>query len=778
MATSSIVMLSNISMERLYLSQPPAWNDLQRLPYSIAQQASSQQQQQDGRSNQQVIRACYDKLLHHIYDMNSSVSATTTTINQIKEQLDLAAEYCQLKTLPDGDKVYLHSDNFYLQVEFDPLTHLPANVLIFFTNEQRINEESLTCSRMLKALNDKQYRLFRAHLNGYASLFTLVAPTMNNDKRVGYTAYKVLQQDLERLMKTENYGKMLEGFQPICEGLPMRIKLNEQGTLFTMRRSDPSSHRKEWNLLSLADNNSSSPSYVRIIIVPTTGQHYLSMKSAVHIDEKSNQVHLESSSMKACLLATGHFALEFDEKQAPFILLLSHAQEISRATNLDQFLANAKPFNYLAKILPKSKLLNHYQWYISHDQLAVSIRQIPFTNVKQLVQILGLLRQQMYLTRYLNHYFHSDYEHDRMEDDTNSRARDIFLELSFLSSTILSITCAQSSHLSTFLLQMSNLEAFPLLTHRQQQKEISLTVEKNSLLKLIEQLLQEETFIQGDSLSTTATTTMDYSSTSVMQKPLVKAIVIPKLNRRLSCGPPAKLAWRSATTLRRLQPACFTLTSREEQPEKVDDDHITDESAEPSMMNDDDNDDDLFMSVSLQQTQQSTSMQHQQLLPKPSLSLNPSVLSRCTSVSSTQSVSTPPLFGLTPSTPYPGGGSNPSGNIFFPLAKQVSVPDFNPVSPPISMGAFDPSVFSSTHLQSGSTAMASTDPNNKNQGKKKRRRSDHSADELIQSIGASSSGRSSIEESVTFTLSFRQSFSDAGHEITLVGRWCVGHEAQ
>jgi hypothetical protein len=228
-------------MERLYLSQPPAWNDLQRLPYSIAQQASSQQQQQqqEGRSSQQIIRTCYDKLLHHIYDMNSSVSATSTTSNQIKEQLDLAAEYCQLKTSTDNDndKVYLHSDNFYLQVEFDPSTHLPVNVLIFFTNEQRTNEECLTCSRMLKALNDKQYRLFRAHLNGYANLFTLMAPTMKNDKRVGFTAYKVLQQDLERLVNTETYGKMLEGFQPICEGLPMRVKLNDQG-MFTATQLD------------------------------------------------------------------------------------------------------------------------------------------------------------------------------------------------------------------------------------------------------------------------------------------------------------------------------------------------------------------------------------------------------------------------------------------------------------------------------------------------------------------------------------------------------------
>jgi hypothetical protein len=82
---------------------------------------------------------------------------------------------------------------------------------------------------MLKALNEKQYKLFREHLNGYASLVTLTAPNMNNDKRIGYTAYKILQQDLERLTKTDMYGKLLEGFQPIFEGLPMRIKLNDQG---------------------------------------------------------------------------------------------------------------------------------------------------------------------------------------------------------------------------------------------------------------------------------------------------------------------------------------------------------------------------------------------------------------------------------------------------------------------------------------------------------------------------------------------------------------------
>jgi hypothetical protein len=82
---------------------------------------------------------------------------------------------------------------------------------------------------MLKALNEKQYKLFREHLNGYANLFTLTAPNMNNDKRIGYTSYRILQQDLERLAKTETYGKLFEGFQPIFEGLPMRIKLEDQG---------------------------------------------------------------------------------------------------------------------------------------------------------------------------------------------------------------------------------------------------------------------------------------------------------------------------------------------------------------------------------------------------------------------------------------------------------------------------------------------------------------------------------------------------------------------
>lgn len=206
-------------MERLYLSQPPAWNDLQRLPFALSQQ------QQDNRSSQQIIRTCYDKLLHHMYDMNSS---STTTINQVNEQLELAAEYCQLQKFRDGNAVYLHSDQFYVEVKFDTTTHLPIHVSICFTYEQQPNAECFPCSRMLKALNEKQYKLFREHLNGYASLFTLSAPTKNNDKSIGCTAYKILQQDLERLSKTEMYGKLLEGFEPTCEGLPIRIKFNEQ----------------------------------------------------------------------------------------------------------------------------------------------------------------------------------------------------------------------------------------------------------------------------------------------------------------------------------------------------------------------------------------------------------------------------------------------------------------------------------------------------------------------------------------------------------------------
>jgi hypothetical protein len=228
MASSSIIMLSNISMERLYLSQPPAWNELQRLSFAS-------NQQQDGHPSQQLIRTCYDKLLHHMYDINSSATTTMTTINQINEQLELSAEYCQLKTLRvDGNTVYLHSDQFYLEIKFDSLTHLPINVSISFTNDQQTNEERYTCSRMLKALNEKQYKLFREHLNGYSSLFTLTAPTMSNDKRIGYSAYKILQQDLERLAKTDVYGKLLEGFQPMCEGLPMGIKFDEQRKFFLL----------------------------------------------------------------------------------------------------------------------------------------------------------------------------------------------------------------------------------------------------------------------------------------------------------------------------------------------------------------------------------------------------------------------------------------------------------------------------------------------------------------------------------------------------------------
>ena len=213
-----MIMLSNVAMERLYLSQPPTWNDLQRLSFSL-----NQQQSQENRFNQQIIRTCYDKLLHHTYDIHSS---NVTTTNQIYEHIRLAADYCQLQILSDVNEVYLHSDQFYVQIKFDSLTHLPINVTICFTCEQP--NESLTCSRMLKALNEKQYKLFREHLNGYASLFTLTTSNMNPDKKIGYIAYKILQQDLECLTKTDTYGKLLEGFQSICEGLPMRFKFNDQ----------------------------------------------------------------------------------------------------------------------------------------------------------------------------------------------------------------------------------------------------------------------------------------------------------------------------------------------------------------------------------------------------------------------------------------------------------------------------------------------------------------------------------------------------------------------
>ena len=233
MATSSIAMLSNVSMERLYLFQPPAWNELQRLSFPLNQQ--SQSQQGDGRASQQIIRNCYDKLLHHIYDMSSTVAtATDKLLNQINEQLELTAEYCQLKTFKDNNSIYLHSDRFFLQVSFDPIIKLPNNVEFHITNDVDKHEETLHCYKMLQALNDKQYRLFRMHLNGFVSLFSLSAPTMNDDKRIGYTAYKILQQDLERLAKTNEYGRLFKGLELMCEGLPMRIQLNDQGWYCSM----------------------------------------------------------------------------------------------------------------------------------------------------------------------------------------------------------------------------------------------------------------------------------------------------------------------------------------------------------------------------------------------------------------------------------------------------------------------------------------------------------------------------------------------------------------
>ncbi len=468
--------------------------------------------------------------------------------------------------------------------------------------------------------------------------------------------------------------------------------------------------------------------HLRIIIVPSSNQYYLPIKSGIHIDEKTNTIQLDSS-IKSHTLATGYFALEFDENQSPFILLQTYAQEISRLTNINSFNSHLKIFNYLSNILPKTKTFHQYQWYISHDQSAISIRQIPFTNLKQLIHILNLIRQQIYLTKYLNYYFNDEYDHDHMDDDTN----EISLELSFLSSTILSITCAQSYHLSTFLLQMSNINTLPLLINRQQEKEIYLTNEKNSLLKLIENLLKEEK--TNEYLSTSLSSNMDSKSNHESVNQTTTEQLPPKLNRRLSCGPPAKPTWRRATTLRRNQPACLTLNTTQE---KLPDEQLIDEDINQNLTNEEFNDDDdAFLQSSpseqpLPPPPPTPQSYHPQLLPRPSLSFHPSTLSRCTSVSSTQSVSTPPIFGLSPSTPYPGGTNNSSGNIFFPLGKQVSVPDYSPVSSPITMGTIDPLVF----LPANSLNSSTSDPNNKNPQKKKRRRSEHSADDFIQTLGS------------------------------------------
>jgi hypothetical protein len=469
------------------------------------------------------------------------------------------------------------------------------------------------------------------------------------------------------------------------------------------------------NIFSLVENLPSLPSNVRIIIVPSTNSYHLPIKSHIHIDEKTNTIQLEPSN-KLSSLATGHFALEFDEHQPPFIFLLNYAQEISRLTDINTFISNTKTFNYLSAILPKTKSFNQYHWYISHDQQAISIRQIPFTSIKQLINILNLIRQQIYLTKYLNYYFNNNYDHDQMEEDN---LQEISLELSFLSSTILSITCAQSYYLSTFLLQMSNIHILPVLIHRQEHKEFSLTNEKNSLLKLIEKLLKENHTNEYLSLNN------DLKSTNQSEE--ILNIHPPKFNRRLSCGPPAKPTWRRATTLRRNQPACLTLNNSQE---IIPNEQLIDDDINQNLPTEDFHDEDDTFIQSPQQQQQQQLSYHPQLLPRPSLSFHPSTLSRCTSVSSTQSVSTPPIFGLSPSTPYPGGINNPNTNIFFPLGKQVSVPDYDLVTSPITMGTFDPLVFLPTNPLTSSTM----DTNNKIPQKKKRRRSEHSADEFMQTL--------------------------------------------
>lgn len=481
--------------------------------------------------------------------------------------------------------------------------------------------------------------------------------------------------------------------------------------------------------LCLVLNNDSTPVDVRVILVPSAHQHYLPVKSGIAIDENTNTVHFDASP-KCNLLATGHFALEFDASQPAFVLLVSYAQEINRLTNITSFPSSSKSVEYLATTLPKSKSFTPYQWHISHDQSAVSIRQIPFTSVKQLLHILNLIHQQMYLTKYLDFYFNNEYEHDHMEEED----QDISLELSLPSPSVLSITCAQATHLATFLLQMSNRHALPVLLHRQQEKEIYLGDNKQSLLKFIPQLLKETP------TPILPTSNVDLETTKKPSDSSNPATTAPKFNRRLSCGPPGRPVWRRATTLRRHQPVCLTLTSVDGTQEKIDDEQIPTEEPQPNVpLEDFDDDDEAFLQSPLQR-QQSMS-QHQPLLPKPSLSFHPSVLSRCGSVSSTQSVSTPPIFGLSPCTPYPGGSNNPNGNHFFPLGKQVSMPEYSPVSSPITMGSFDPLAFLPVPGNVSANAMTPADANNKGQQKKKRRRSEQSNDDFIQTMNNNPNGR-------------------------------------
>ena len=491
----------------------------------------------------------------------------------------------------------------------------------------------------------------------------------------------------------------------------------------------------------LVDTNLSLPSHVRVVLVQSSTQHFLPVKSAVEIDENSNRVHLETSDPKLCLRATGHFALEIDEGQPPLTLIETYIQEIVDLTSMNHFVSNVKKFNYLSSVMPKTRFISRYKWYISQDQPAIAIRQIPFTNVKQLITILNLLRKQIYLTKYLKHYFHLEAEAEPMEDDITRIRREICLELSLLSPTMISITSAQSSNLSTFLLHLSNTESLPFISHRQQQHEVPLTQENNSLLKLIEQLLQEENF--GAS-SSPIISMMDSSSNAQSDlKTIDCQKLIPKLNRRLSCVPPAKPVWRPATTLRRMQGACLTIMARQESDERSQLENIIDEDRNQSTANEeivnadnDEEDDDLFFS----DAQQQGNNLNQQLPSKMPLSIHPLTLSRCTSVSSTQSVSTPPIFGLTPSTPYPNGTNGQSNNIFFPLAKQVSNPDFNPPSPSITIGPFNPSAFLSANTPISQNSSPSGDTNNQTQVKKKRPRADNQSEEFNQSTNPNSDG--------------------------------------
>ncbi|CAF0857000.1 unnamed protein product, partial [Didymodactylos carnosus] len=589
----------NLSLERLYLTPPPSWSDLLR----HVQQRANNSNNTKTNLNQQLHK-CYEKLLSHLYltETNSSSLINTTSIisnEYLYNQLELAAQYCNLKLFKDSSNLYFHCDQFFIEINFNEEEKLQTvNICITdssttatsTTTTNGIGGEKLSCPHMCQALKSQNYSLFRQHLNGYMSMYCL---TENDSKRLGYKALKVLEYDLVLLHK-QNIYKQLQRFQLSCEGLPMRIRLNEKET------------DEETKIDNLMDNvHDSCPLYILINLCPspTSKRYLLAHKSIIkfHINRLSSTNNLMDVSVNSnitfvpqtlenSLLLPGYFVLEF---RRPFLILSSIVDDIKILTNIDNY-SSLITLQYLQTMM-KTNLNEDINYYLSEDMTAIQVKQIPFTNLSQLLQIMKLIQKQYQFNLLLHECFtrQQNSENSMQSDEGDEESDKITCELCLLTLDSLSVSCCRSNCLYTFILNLSNPYNPKIISTHQKEDQLEF-LRHQSILELIHFVLRRQKQLQRSQqshnlqLSSTVVNTAHNMSLQSLQSQssdqYSKLISSPSNNtaaiaepnkpdqpssnlcvtRRLSSGT-SRPQWRTINSLKRSQP-CMTISNDREIP--------------------------------------------------------------------------------------------------------------------------------------------------------------------------------------------------------------------